>query len=158
AGVRRQPKALSRDMEHRYLIVNADDFGASSGVNRGILEAHRLGVLTSASLLVDAPGSAEAAELSRSVPELSVGLHVDLDGHPRSSRAAAAGCGGEILRQIERFVDLVGCAPTHLDSHHNVHRGPEVLPVFLALARRWSIPLRGHSRVRYLPKFYGQWG
>jgi chitin disaccharide deacetylase len=138
----------------RYLIVNADDFGASAGVNRGILEAHRGGVLTSTSLMVDAAGSAEAAALSRTAPELSVGLHVDLDGHHRT----AARCFQEIARQADRFVELMGRRPTHLDSHHNVHRDPLVLPALLALSRGWAIPLRGHSPVRYLPKFYGQWG
>jgi hypothetical protein len=52
----------------KYLIVNGDDFGASQGINRGILEAHRDGILTSASLFVDRPGSAEAAELAHATP------------------------------------------------------------------------------------------
>jgi len=50
----------------RYLIVNGDDFGASRGINRGIVQAHSRGILTSTSLLVDSPWSAEAAELARS--------------------------------------------------------------------------------------------
>ena len=58
----------------KYLIVNADDFGASHGINRGIQEAHQRGILTSTSLLVNAAVSREAAELSRTAPELSVGL------------------------------------------------------------------------------------
>ena len=62
----------------KYLIVNADDFGASRGIDRGIIEAHQRGVLTSTSLLVNATASGEAAELSRSAPDLSVGLHADL--------------------------------------------------------------------------------
>src|SRR2546430_6336748 len=62
----------------KYLIVNADDFGASRGINRGIIEAHQRGVLTSTSLLVNAAASGEAAELSRSAPGLSVGLHADV--------------------------------------------------------------------------------
>ena len=62
----------------KYLIVNADDFGASHGINRGIMEAHQRGILTSTSLLVNSVGSREAAKLSRSAPELSVGLHADL--------------------------------------------------------------------------------
>ena len=62
----------------KYLIVNGDDFGLSPGVNRGILEAHRYGVLTSASLLVDTPWSEEAARLSHTAPALSVGLHAQL--------------------------------------------------------------------------------
>src|SRR5688572_27225623 len=63
---------------HRSLVVNADDFGMSAGVNRGIIEAYRNGIVTSASLMVRGPAAAEAAALSRGCPALSVGLHVDL--------------------------------------------------------------------------------
>src|SRR3989442_6607250 len=61
----------------KHLIVNGDDFGASRGVNRGILEAHVRGILTSTSLIVNGAWSEEAAALSCDAPELSVGLHVD---------------------------------------------------------------------------------
>src|SRR5262245_21490417 len=62
----------------RYLIVNADDFGLSPGVNRGITEAHENGIVTSASLMVRWPAAAEAAAYARVHQELSVGLHLDL--------------------------------------------------------------------------------
>jgi len=91
----------------RYLIVNGDDFGASRGINRGILEAHQRGILTSTSLLVDAPGSEEAARLGRAARELSVGLHVDLPNKRGDCRA-------ELSRQLARFAELMGRAPTHL--------------------------------------------
>ena len=61
----------------RYLIVNADDFGQSHGVNRGIIEAHERGIVTSASLMVRWPAATEAAAYSRQHPHLSLGLHVD---------------------------------------------------------------------------------
>ena len=62
----------------RYLIVNADDFGLSAGVNRGIIRAHEQGILTSASLMVYWPAAPEAAEYALKHPGLSIGLHVDL--------------------------------------------------------------------------------
>ena len=52
----------------------------------------------------------------------------------------------------------MGRPPTHLDSHHNVHRDPRALPHLLELAREHALPLREHSGVRYFSKFYGQWG
>ncbi len=52
----------------------------------------------------------------------------------------------------------MGRPPTHLDSHHNVHRDPRLLPHFLDVARQYGVPLREHSPARYLSKFYGQWG
>ena len=47
--------------------------------------------------------------------------------------------------------------PTHLDSHHHVHRKPHLLPHFLDLASQYRLPMREHSRVRYFGKFYGRW-
>src|SRR5258708_11999774 len=67
----------------RRLIVNADDFGFTSGVNRAIVEAHSRGVVTSATLMANGPAFAEAAQLAKTVPALSVGCHVVLiDGQP----------------------------------------------------------------------------
>ena len=62
----------------RQLIVNADDFGLSPGVNRGTVRAHEHGVVTSASLMVRGAAVAEAAAYARANPRLSVGLHLDL--------------------------------------------------------------------------------
>src|SRR5204863_1621842 len=61
----------------RYLIVNADDFGHSSAVNRGVMHAHDHGIVTSASLMVRRPAAVEAAEYARNRPALSLGLHLD---------------------------------------------------------------------------------
>jgi chitin disaccharide deacetylase len=134
----------------KYLIVNADDFGASQGINRGIVEAHQRGILTSTSLMVDTPWSEEAASLGRALPDLSVGLHV----HLRTGDDAHA----EILRQCRCFERLMSRRPSHLDSHHNVHRDPQLLPAFLAVARHDGVPLREHSSARYVSRFYGYWG
>ncbi len=136
----------------RWLIVNGDDFGASRGINRGIAEAHARGILTSTSLLVDRPASEDAAALARDHPNLSVGLHLELDA-AGPERAAA-----ECERQLARFLKLTGETPTHLDSHHDVHRDPGILPHVLAQAGRERVPVRGHSGARHLGKFYGQWG
>jgi predicted glycoside hydrolase/deacetylase ChbG (UPF0249 family) len=136
----------------KWLIVTADDFGMSGGINRGIVEAHRGGIVTSASLLVNWPASEEAAALGGECPTLSLGLHVELDREDGE-------CGPtEFERQLTRFLALVGAAPTHVDSHHDLHHDPRVLPHLLAWARRAGVPVRGHSGVRHVPKFYGQWG
>jgi predicted glycoside hydrolase/deacetylase ChbG (UPF0249 family) len=59
---------------------------------------------------------------------------------------------------MRSFRELTGRPPTHLDSHHNLHRNPRLLPYFLEVADRYGLPLREHSPVRYLSRFYGQWG
>jgi predicted glycoside hydrolase/deacetylase ChbG (UPF0249 family) len=138
----------------RLLIVNADDFGATAGVNRGILEAHERGIVTSTSLMVEGHAAREAALASRDVPTLGIGLHVDLGRTPPGD---AAGVRRILERQAELFEMLMGRRPTHLDSHRNSHLHPIALPEFKELARRWGIPLRGESRVKLLPGFYGQW-
>jgi len=140
----------------KHLIVNADDFGASPGVNRGIYESHCGGIVTSTSLMVDGAACDEAVLLARLAPGLDLGLHVDLGGRAGNG-SSAEGLGAELTRQMDRFVALVGRAPSHVDSHRDVHRDPALLPTFVALAERWGIPLRGHSPVRLLSKFYGQW-
>ena len=154
----------------RFLIVNGDDFGASRGINRGILEAHHRGILTSTSLLVDTPWSEDAACLSRAAPDIGIGLHVDFaheGGRGREARGRSPGpgeiadaetCRAELHRQFRRFQELIGCPPTHLDSHRNVHRHPGLLPHFADLARQYGLPLREYSPARYFSKFYGQWG
>jgi predicted glycoside hydrolase/deacetylase ChbG (UPF0249 family) len=143
----------------KFLIVNADDFGASTGINRGILECHTHGVLTSASLMVDGAAAAEAAALVRDHPSLSIGLHWDVVGEddrdfdPANLDAAAA----ELARQLDRFVALTGRAPTHVDSHKHVHRHEVLQPVFEELVRPLGVPLRGCGTVKFVGGFYAQW-
>jgi predicted glycoside hydrolase/deacetylase ChbG (UPF0249 family) len=144
----------------RGIVVNGDDLGASPGINRGIVEAHQRGVLTSASLMVDMPAGAEGAAMARDLPALSVGMHVqltDVGGRLRAGLEAPERCQADLERQLDRFVELVGRFPTHLDSHHHVHRDPRLLPCFLRLADEHRLPLREYSPVRYIGDFYGQW-
>jgi chitin disaccharide deacetylase len=132
----------------RGLIVNADDFGLSPGVNRGIAEAHRNGIVTSTSLMVDTPFSADAAAMIAELPALTVGLHANFEG------ACSA---AELERQIHRFHSLTGRRPAHLDSHRNVHRREDLTEVFLDAGRRHGLRVREHCGVRYVSSFYGQW-
>ncbi len=144
----------------KYLIVNGDDFGAGQGINRGILEAYRHGILTSTSLMVNMPASKEAAQLSSELLDLSFGLHVtftDEEAKPLIDFSNARVCRTELQRQLDCFQRLIGRLPTHLDSHHNVHRDARLLPLFLDLARQYRLPLREHSPVSYFSRFYGQW-
>jgi predicted glycoside hydrolase/deacetylase ChbG (UPF0249 family) len=138
----------------RPLIINADDFGLSIGVNAGIVEAHVRGVLTSTSLMVFRPAAEDAGELAHRHSSLSVGLHlddqldVDLDDPDQAARAFAA--------QLERFRELIGADPTHVDSHHHSHATPSRLPIFSELVAPLGVPLRHDGRVIYLGGFWGQ--
>ena len=149
--------------------MNADDFGASRGVNRGIIEAHERGIVTSASLMVDGVAAAEAAEFARGPTKLGVGLHVELGKWRRGvlpRRGAAVSAGGvrrharrELQRQLERFRSLVGREPTHIDSHQHRHRWPLVQPIFEQTARELRLPLRRTGLgIRFCGDFYGHDG
>jgi chitin disaccharide deacetylase len=144
----------------RGLIANADDFGLSPGVNRGISKAHRDGVVRSASLMVDTPFSAEAAAMAMEMPGLSVGLHADLSTALAEAPRGDAGEVGEqeLERQIERFRLLAGRWPSHLDSHHNLHRREDLVESFVQVGRRYRLRVREHCDARYVSNFYGQWG
>ena len=142
----------------RFLIVNADDFGMSNGVNRGIIETHERGIVTSASLLVNGAAAEAAARLAHEHPALSVGLHADLSGSrfggaPDTLSAVAE----ELDRQFETFRRLMGRLPTHIDSHHHVHLRHNVAHLFVELGDRYGLPVRGLSPVMFIGAFYGQW-
>lgn len=144
----------------RYLIVNADDFGASDGINRGIIDVHRSGFLTSTSLMVTQPAAEAAAALADENPDLSIGMHTDLTGEGGPARidvddpTAAA---RELAEQLARFHELLNRSPSHLDAHHNLHRHPPLTAVFIDAAAELQIPLRENCPVRYFPDFYAQW-
>ena len=154
----------------RYLIVNADDFGLSEGVNRGILRSHDEGIVTSTSLMVRQPAAPAAAEEARRRPKLSVGLHLDLgewvyrDGAWATAYEVVpsgdvSGVVAELERQLDAFVQLVGRLPTHLDSHQHVHRGEPFRSAVQRLAARLRIPLRHFTPgITYRGDFYGQGG
>src|SRR5262245_65136026 len=126
----------------KWLIVNGDDLRITRGINRGMIQAHCEGILTSTSLMVERPAAEDAAALARECPGLSVGLHLELDpGSPERVQ-------GEIARQLDRFRALCDAAPTHVDSHHDIHQNERLLPHILAWARSAGIPLRGHARPR----------
>lgn len=152
----------------RRLIVNADDFGLSAGVNRGIIEAHERGIVTSASLMVRCAGAEEAATYARAHPLLGVGLHVDLgEWEPTEAGWVARyevvraddlhAIADEAAEQLARFRRLVGRPPTHIDSHQHVHLAGPAREALLEVADTLAIPLRASDgRVRYCGDFYGQ--
>jgi predicted glycoside hydrolase/deacetylase ChbG (UPF0249 family) len=137
----------------RRLIINADDFGISRGVNTGIIEAAVAGVVTSASMIVNLPAFADSLDHAQLCPFLSLGLHLNLTaGRPLTpARSLTQGNTGEFhsmpqlmaraslgrldewdiisecVAQIDRMIDA-GVQPTHLDSHRHVHAHPAISP------------------------------
>jgi chitin disaccharide deacetylase len=152
----------------KRLIVNADDFGRTAGINRGIVEAHRHGIVTSATVMVNYPAALELRAIARENPRLGLGLHVQLTGGPsalpaerlRSVVDAKGHLPGkpeglrdpdpaevlaEARAQLARFVENVGRLPTHFDSHHHSHRTPAVFEALVTLGKETERPLRNPS-------------
>jgi hopanoid biosynthesis associated protein HpnK len=149
-----------------HLIVNADDLGISRGVNRAIVQAHRSGIVTSASIMANLPSAEDALTRTAICPDLGLGLHLTLTaGRPLSSPAQVPTLVdttgdflllgtllGRLARGQVRADDLRrelgaqvewalrrGVIPTHLDSHHHVHIFPTVTRVVVELAREHTI-------------------
>jgi predicted glycoside hydrolase/deacetylase ChbG (UPF0249 family) len=145
--------------QRKICVINGDDFGASTGINRAIIEAHTHGILTSASVMINMPAADEAILLSAKYPDLSIGLHVNFtnENDPVIDVNDIDAARTELHRQYQLFVDCKGEPPTHIDSHHNVHRMARLSPLFLELAGENDLLLREHSPVRYFSSFYGRW-
>jgi hopanoid biosynthesis associated protein HpnK len=151
----------------KNLIVNADDLGWTEGVNRGIRDASRGGIVTSTSLLANGMAFAEAVKSAKSAPGLGVGVHLNLsDGapvaEPKSVMSLLDGRGklssgpeslllkrarrGLVLAEVEREWDAqirkvreAGIRPTHVDGHKHVHMLPGLFEIALRLAKRHGI-------------------
>jgi len=153
-------------MAARRLIINADDFGLTGGVNRAIAEAHSRGVVTSATLMATGAAFADAIALAKENPRLSVGCHVLLvDGTPASRAAALPSLvnGDQFQNSLARFahaalrgrlnaseitvevaaqiqkLQKAGVEVSHVDTHKHSHMFPPVLRPLLEAARQCGV-------------------
>lgn len=146
------------------LIINADDFGYSKGVNYGIIDAHQNGLVTSTTMMANMPAAEHASKLAFENPDLSVGIHFVLtcgapvstgvpslvDEYGNFKRLSVFEKDGSInpeevekeyRAQLERFLSF-GLKPSHFDSHHHMHMHDLVYPVFEKLAKEQGVPIR----------------
>lgn len=156
------------------VIFNADDFGISRGVNEAIFKAHTEGVLNSASLMINQEFAEEAAEKARQMPNLKVGLHINLTNQKSASdplsiphlvdkngnfkngfvnlfvlsffhpRALRKEAYIEIKAQIEKYLQT-GLKLDHLDSHRHIHLIPPIFKAVKQLAEEYNV-----SRIRVM--------
>ena len=141
----------------KYLIVNADDFGYGAAINRGIARCIDEGVVRSAGLMVNTPGTREAVRMAAERKDLSLGLHVNFTNEAQRlvEFDDPTICDAELRRQFDLFVDLVGRKPTHIDGHQHVHRFCPA--IFQGLAEEHGVPLRERPPVTFKGGFYAQW-
>lgn len=147
------------------LIMNADDYGYTEGVNYGIIEAYQRGIVRSTTLMANMPGFTQAVALAKENPGLGVGVHLTLTtGAPilhshktivseqgdfiKIKKALADGLPidlsevkNELFAQVEK-VYASGIKPTHLDSHHHSHGEAAILPIVAEIANYYHLPIR----------------
>ena len=155
----------------KQVILNADDFGLTRGVNEGIIRAHREGILTSATLMANGPAFDDAIERAKANPKLGIGCHLVLSGGmavaPRERIPSLASPDGtlpeslallvvrvtsgslrtddietELRAQIEK-IRAAGIEPSHVDTHKHTHTHPRVMGVVARVAQACGI-----SRIR----------
>jgi hopanoid biosynthesis associated protein HpnK len=151
----------------RYVIINADDFGFSRGVNKGIIKAHQQGILTSTSLMISGEAATEAVQLAKANPKLAVGLHLVigcgksvLPSHDiphlvnqnsefskdplaaglvyQFNRDARQELRREIRAQLQKFKQT-GLPLSHVDGHLHLHLHPVVMDILCELAPEFKI-------------------
>lgn len=151
----------------KTIIVNADDFGASKSINRAIIKAHRKGILTSASLMVNGEAFDDAVEQARNNPNLSVGIHLVLvQGRPIASpveipdlvntegrfpdsavltglkfffiKSLRTQIEKELRSQMKRYVSTK-LKLSHINSHLNIHMHPSIFKIVLKLAEEFGV-------------------
>ncbi|HXW62274.1 MAG TPA: ChbG/HpnK family deacetylase [Candidatus Acidoferrales bacterium] len=155
----------------KQVILNADDFGLTRGVNEGIIRGHREGILTSATLMANGPAFDDAIERAKANPKLAIGCHLVLSGGvavaPREKIPSLAGTDGSLPESLAAFVVRVtsgslrtedietelraqiekiraaGVEPSHVDTHKHTHTHPRVMNVVARVARASGI-----SRIR----------
>ena len=150
----------------KILIVNADDGNLTPGVTQAIFDCHDRGILSSTTWMINLPHSASRVREAKSRSHLGVGVHLNLTlGEPVSdcseipslvteegrfrkvgpqleSLPHSAEVRLEYRAQIEKFKQLFGRLPTHLDTHHQVHDHPFFLTILAEIANQYKLPLR----------------
>jgi len=133
----------------RKLVVNADDFGFTPDVNQGVMEAHRHGILTAATLMATGAAFDDAVRLAREAPSLDIGCHLVLVGDPpfpptvaeliRAVALKRVRIYDQFASQVRRILDA-GIRPTHLDTHKHTHLLPPVLDAVARISEEFRIP------------------
>jgi predicted glycoside hydrolase/deacetylase ChbG (UPF0249 family) len=149
------------------VIFNADDFGLCKGQNEGIIKAYEEGVVRSATLMVNMPGTAEAVEYALRNKNLKVGVHISLTAgksllehvhitrngiflkkdYTRKTNEQINEIEKEVRAQIEKFFSF-GLELSHIDSHHHFHWLPQIYPIFEEVAKEYNVPLRKNNWIQ----------
>lgn len=148
----------------KKLIVNADDFGMCEGNTIGILLAHKYGIVTSTTVMMNMPYAQYGLHLAKKYNNLGIGVHLNITiGKPLTKVSFVDEEGNFLKRntypnnqpyvnsdelyqewkaQIDKYINVTGHMPTHLDSHHHVHMLPMAKDVIIRLSNEYHLPIR----------------
>lgn len=148
------------------VIFNADDFGYSNGINYGIIDSYKYGILTSTTMLANMSGFEHALKLASENPGLGIGIHLTLTcGKPllKNHKTLTTEDGffhnlsfyneeyiidtDEVYNEWDAQINKIlnaGIKATHLDSHHHIHTFKGMKEVFIKLARKYNFPVRNN--------------
>ena len=155
----------------KRMILNSDDFGITEGVSIGTIHSHTDGILTSTTCMMNMPYAEFALNLAKDFPNLGVGIHLvftmgrplsqgeksftDEDGNFKKLNNYPKGMSNvdldelyiEWKAQIDKFIEVAGKKPTHIDSHHHTHLLPHHQEISIRLAKEYDIPMRQEKPV-----------
>lgn len=167
----------------KQIILNVDDFGLTAGVNQAIFELNKTGIVKSTTGLVNSPYFERDIKQAIELPTLGVGIHLTIDlfkaeiyhpslcdednnfyqakTHDITRELDSAVIYNEWKAQIEKFIKLAGVKPTHIDSHHHVHKiNYDAHLAVNKLGAEYNIPVRDHQTANYKSicntEFYNQ--
>ena len=144
------------------VIVNADDLGFSESINRGIFDSYKKGIVKSGTMMVNMPGFENAIDMFKDESEFGIGIHLNVTkGEPIGngyvnivdSKGKFKGRDGieenldlaeieqEFNLQLKLFMEKIG-QPTHIDSHHHIHRNKKLQGMVFEIAKKNNLPIR----------------
>lgn len=143
---------MSVESKEVRVILNGDDFGLGSEINRGIISAIQGGILTSTSVMVKRSAAEEIDQLL-DYPDISIGLHLDMtEGGTQIGRdllrlfaTSPKQIERDFYSQVDTFTELTGRRPDHIDGHHHIHQLPILRPYVLEYSLQHNIPLRSRN-------------
>lgn len=155
------------------LIINADDLGYSKGVNYGIYDSYKFGVVRSGTLMMNMPSTQHAVDLFKGT-DFGIGVHLNItagkallehdyltdedgffikDRLFKQSREALKEVEKEYVAQIEKAY-AYGVDVTHLDSHHHMHLNHlEIFKIVEKLSRKYGLPMRYDKNYKALESY-----
>ena len=156
------------------VIINADDFGYTKGVTEGIVEGHKKGIIRSTTALCNMEYVEYGKELIKDLPNLAVGVHLTLTSGKSLTQNKTLtdekGCFykpaqlidhtfdidevyQEFKAQIEKYIEIFGHLPSHLDSHHGMHDFKNNYLATKRLSEEYGIPVRRYSHYLFVSEF-----